>query len=241
MLPKWTLSARPMGRRNRRRSLAVAGVAAACAAIIPVAGCGSSSRPVQMGAAATIGNQRITNSTLSTQVAGLSKAYKANPKLASQLQYKPAQMPQLVLAWLVRFQVLNKVAQNKGIKTSPADSQRGLAAAGQVFQQETGQQISSSELALANAVPPGLMTQFGQFEATLSKLTVAYTGGKQPKSQQEQQQESQMVNQRLMADIGTATKSLHVTINPRYGQLNTSQLTITPAKSKLSSPSSSNG
>ena len=212
--------------------------AAACAALIPLAACGGGSKPVQMGAAAIIGNQRITTSTLSNDVAGLNKAYKANPSVASQLQYKPSQMPQLVLTWLVRFQILDHVAQRKGVQVSPGDSQRGLAAAAQIFQQQTGQQISPGELALANAVPPGELNSFGRFEAILSKLTVTYTGGKQPTSQQQQQAESAVVNQKLMADIGATTKTLDIKINPRFGQLNSSQLTIGPAPNKLSKPSS---
>jgi hypothetical protein len=211
--------------------------AAACAALIPLASCGSG--PVQMGAAAIVGKERISTATLSSNVAGLNKAYKANPQVASQLQYKPSQMPQLVLTWLVRFQILDNVAQRKGIQVSPGDSQRGVAAASQIFQQQTGQQISANELALANAVPPNELSSFGRFEAILSKLTQQYTGGKQPSSQQEQQAESQLVNQKLTADIGTTTKSLNIKINPRYGQLNTSQLTIGPAPNKLSRPSQS--
>jgi hypothetical protein len=213
----------------------VTGAAAAGAALIVLAGCGSG--PVQMGAAAIVGSQRITSTTLSDDVAGLNKTYQANPSVAGQLQYKPAQMPQLVLTWLVRFQILDNVARTKGIQISPGDSQRGLAAAAQIFQQQTGQNISAGELALANAVPPGLLTQFGRFEAILSKLTVLYTGGRQPTSQQDQQAESQIVNQRLTADIGSATKNLNIKINPRYGQLNTAQLTIGSAPDRLSRPS----
>jgi SurA-like protein len=216
---------------------AAACAAAACAALIPVAGCGGSSHPTQMGAAAIVGGQRISTATLTDQVAGLNKSYQANPSVKSQLQYKPAQMPQLVLTWLVRFQIFDKVARSKGIQLSAADSQRGLVAASQLFQQQTGQSVPTSELALANAVPPGLLNQFGRFEATLSKLTVLYTGGKQPTSQQAQQQEQQLVNQRLTADIGATTKSLNIKINPKYGQLNTTSLTISSSPNKLSRPS----
>jgi SurA N-terminal domain len=216
---------------------AAACAAAACAALIPLAGCGGSSHPVQMGAAAIVGSQRISSATLTDQVAGLNKAYQANPSVQKQLQYKPAQMPQLVLTWLVRFQIFDNVARSKGIQLTAADSQRGLVAASQLFQQQTGQSIPTSELALANAVPPGLLNQFGRFEATLSKLTVLYTGGKQPSSQQAQQQEQQLVNQRLTADIGAATKSLKIKINPRYGQLNATSLTISSSPNKLSRPS----
>lgn len=222
MLGKWTRTA--------------ACAAAACAALIPVAGCGAG--PVQMGAAAIVGGQRITNAQLSDDVAGLNQAYRANPAVAAQLQYKPSQMPQLVLTWLVRFQILDNVAQRKGIQVTQGDSQRGLAAATQLIQQQTGQSISTGELALANAVPPGLLTRFGRFEAILDKLTVLYTGGRQPTSQQDQQAQSQIVNQRLTADIGSATRNLNIKINPRYGQLNTSQLAIGPAPDKLSRPGS---
>lgn len=209
--------------------------AAACAALIPLAGCGSA--PVQMGAAAIVGSQRITTATLSDNVAGLNKAYQANPAVASQLQYKPSQMPQLVLTWLVRFPVLDSVVQDKRIQVSQGDSQRGLAAAAQIFQQQTGQNISPNLLALANGVPPSLLPRFGRFEAELSKLTELYTGGKQPASQQEQQAESQLVNERLTADIAAATKTLNIKVNPRYGQLNAAQLMVGPGPDKLSRPS----
>lgn len=208
---------------------------AACAALIPLAGCGSG--PVQMGAAAIVGGQRITTATLADDVAGLNHAYQANPALAGQLQYKPTQMPQLVLTWLVRFQILDSVARDRGLQVSPADSQRGVAAAEQIFQEQTQQSISPSTLAVANAMPPSLLPQFGRFEAILAKLTVLYTGGRQPTSQQDQQAQSQIVDQRLAADIGSATKNLNIKVNPRYGQLDTSQLTIGSAPDKLSRPS----
>src|SRR6266487_4166847 len=87
----------PRGRRSAGAAAAAAktvavGVSAA-AAIVTFTACG----PVQMGAAAIIGTERVPASTLSGDVSALNKVYQAHPSLQANVQYKPSQMPQLVL------------------------------------------------------------------------------------------------------------------------------------------------
>ena len=95
--------------------------AAVLAAGLAVAACGQ----VQMGAAAIVGSQRISSGTLSDEVANLNAGYQAHKKQI-QLQYPVAQMPQQVLAWIVRFQVRNQLATREGISVTPTDVQQAL-------------------------------------------------------------------------------------------------------------------
>jgi hypothetical protein len=93
--------------------------AALAAAGVAVAACGT----VKMGAAAIVGNQRISTTSLAEEVSSLSAGYQAY-KNQVQLQYPVSEMPQQVLAWLVRFQVRDRLAQREGITVTPTQAQR---------------------------------------------------------------------------------------------------------------------
>ena len=58
--------------------------------------------PVQLGAAAIVGNQRITIATLDTEVTNLSQTLKLYP---GTVQLSQAQQTQQTLSWLIRFKV----------------------------------------------------------------------------------------------------------------------------------------
>ncbi len=111
-------------------------VAAALGATCVLAACG----PVRMGAAAIVGSQRISATTLSNEVANLEQAYQAN-KARIQLQFPLAQAPQQVLAWLLRFKVIDRMAVRNHVRVSNGQSQRALqpirAQAGPVGPPET--------------------------------------------------------------------------------------------------------
>ena len=74
---------------------AVSVTAAAIAATCALAACG----PTRMGSAAILGNERITSTMLSDQVANLQQWYQAH-KSKIQLQFPLSQAPQEVLAWM---------------------------------------------------------------------------------------------------------------------------------------------
>lgn len=205
-------------------------VIAAAVAAVTLTACG----PVQMGAAAIIGTERVPASTLSGYVSALDQVYQAHPALQANVQYKPAQMPQLVLMWLVRFKIVDEVARRAGVQVSPGEAQRALAAVTRQIEQQAQRSVSPEEVALFNALPPNLTGQLGRFEATIEKLAVAYTGAKSASSLTQSQQ--QEFSRRINAEVAAAAKRLDIKINPRFGQLNMAQLTIAATPDRLSRP-----
>ena len=75
--------------------------------------------PVKMGAAATVGSQRITITQLDNQVASFNQVY---PKYAGRVQLTSAQVPSAVLAWLIRFQIAEQMARNAGVVVTDAEA-----------------------------------------------------------------------------------------------------------------------
>src|SRR5690348_16796561 len=78
-----------------------------------IAGCS----PVKMGAAAIVGNQRITVATLDTEVTNLSQYAKLYP---GTVQLTPVQETQQTLTWLIRFKINEALAKQAGITVSTA-------------------------------------------------------------------------------------------------------------------------
>src|ERR1700689_2307406 len=68
--------------------------------------------PVKMGAAAIVGNDRITLATLDTEVTNLSQTAKLYP---GTVQLSAAQEAQDTLSWLVRFQINEQLARSEDI------------------------------------------------------------------------------------------------------------------------------
>lgn len=201
---------------------AVSVTAAAIAATCALAACG----PVRMGSAAILGNERITSTTLSDQVANLQQAYQAN-KSKIQLQFPLAQAPQEVLAWLVRFRVRDEMATRNHVKVSSGQSERALAS---IAAQAGPSGIKN--LAVANGLPPDLLPDLGRYEAIQNALVARMDGGTLPKSTAAQQ----ALGAALALRQCRAAKAMNIMVNPRFGQLDYSQLSIIPAATALSAP-----
>ena len=84
------------------------------------------------GSAAIVGDQRITVSSLDTQVSNWQTAAKP---YGSSLQVTSANAPSAVLSWLIRFAVMDQVAASNGISVTQAQAQAGLSSLTQVAQQ----------------------------------------------------------------------------------------------------------
>ena len=201
---------------------AVSVTAAAIAATCALAACG----PTQMGSAAILGNERITSTTLSDQVANLQQAYQAN-KSKIQLQFPLSQAPQEVLSWLVRFRVRDEMAARNHVKVNSGQSERALAA---IAAQAGPSGIKN--LAVANGLPPDLLPDLGRYEAIQNALVAKMDGGTLPKSTAAQQ----ALGAALTLRQCRAAKAMNIRVNPRFGQLDYSQLSIIPAANALSAP-----
>ena len=183
--------------------------------------------PVQLGAAAIVGNQRITVSSLDTQVSNLQVAVKP---YGSTLPLTAAQMPSAVLSWLVRFAVMDQVAASNGISVSEAQSQAGLSSLSATAQQDGAS--STSELLIGSGVPPQLFPQVGRWVAQQVAYDLKVNGGKQVSTQQQQ---TNVTNATTKAEC-TAAKSLNIQVSPQFGRLDYTQYSIVPAADTLSKP-----
>ena len=201
---------------------AVSVTAAAIAATCALAACG----PVQMGSAAILGNERITSTMLSDQVANLQQWYQAH-KSKIQLQFPLSQAPQEVLAWMVRFRVRDEMAARNHVKVSSGQSARALEA---IAAQAGPSGIKN--LAVANGLPPDLLPNLGRYEAIQNALVNKMDGGTLPKSTAAQQ----ALGAALALRQCRAAKAMNILVNPRFGQVDYSQLSIIPAATALSAP-----
>ena len=194
------------------------------AAGLAAAACGS----VKMGSAALVGDQRISTTGLSGEVSNLNAGYQTY-KRKIQLQYPVSQMPQQVLGWLVRFQVRDRMAQREGISVSPTDVQQALAAITASIKQNGGSG-TLPEVAVANGLPPDMISELGNYQAIETKLLNHLDGGTLPTSTSGQQALESTFN----GVQCRAAKSLDIQINPQFGVLNYSTFAVVPLATSLS-------
>jgi hypothetical protein len=183
--------------------------------------------PAQVGAAAIVGNQRITVSSVDTQVSNWQTAAKP---YASSIQLTSADAPAAVLSWLVRFDVMDQVAGANGISVTEAQSQAGLSSLSSVAQQNGFP--STSALLIANGVPPELFPQVGTWSAQQTAYGLKVNGGQEPTTTAEQTTVTNAINKSQC----TAAKSLSIKISPQFGRLDYTSFSVVPAADTLSRP-----
>jgi SurA N-terminal domain len=187
--------------------------------------------PVKTGAAAVVGDQRISVASLDAQVANLQTAAKP---FGSQVQLTTAQMPGAVLSWLIRFEVEDEVAASNGISVSAAQVQQGVASIRSQAQQAAAQNgISSPQVVLLTAgISPQMLPALGRFQAQQIAFAEKVNGGRLPTTSAE----NQTVDAALTKAQCTAAKSLNIQVSPQFGRLDYSQFTIVPTADTLSRP-----
>jgi hypothetical protein len=185
--------------------------------------------PVQAGSAAIVGNERITVSSLDTQVSNWEVAAKP---YGNSLQVTTATAPAAVLSWLVRFEIMDQVAASNGISVTQAQSEAALSSLSAVASQAGAS--STSMLLIANGVPPQLFPQVGQWEAQQTAYGLKANGGKEPTSTAEQNAFTASVNKAQC----TTADSLNIQISPQFGRLDyaSAMFNVVPAENTLSRP-----
>ena len=186
--------------------------------------------PVQMGAAAIVGNQRITQSTLAANVSDLQAAVAKVP--AGQVQLPPSEMGKRVLGWLVQFDVMNRAAEQAGISVTPSQVQHGLDVIKMTAQQYAQQARVSDPMVilLSNGIAPKMLNQLGRYQAQELELVKRANGGKLPTTQAE----NGTVTAALNKSRCQAAKALNISINPQYGRMDYQQFTIVAGPDVLS-------
>ena len=211
--------------------------AAVLGAGLVLAGCS----PVKMGAAAVVGNQRITMATLDTEVTNLSQAAKQYGTL---VQLTPAQETQDTLSWLVRFKINEELAKQAGITVSSSQAQNALAQIyASVKASSQGVPNITLNLILAHAgIPPNMSAELGRYEAIETQFAERANGGTLPTASAAQA----AVNAKLERAQCTTAKNLQIQINPQFGRLNYTQYQVvsvpgTVSRAEVAAPASPAG
>jgi hypothetical protein len=207
-------------RQRRAASLAVV----ALGGCIGLAACGQ----VQLGSAAIVRGDRITSSSLATEVSNLNHGYHATKV---RLAFPASQMPQVVLAWLLRFRIRDELAKREGITVSQGDAQRAID---QISSQGKQSGVPSlTALAVQNGLPPNLVnTDLGRYQAIANTFVNRLDGGKAPSSSAAQQ----AINQAFNRAQCMAAKNLRIKINPQFGRFDYGQLSVVAPANTLSAP-----
>jgi hypothetical protein len=202
-------------------------LAALCAAGLGASALLAACSTAQIGSAAVVGNDRITVASLDAQVSNLQTALK--PYGTSLLPV--AQQPSALLSWLIRFSVMDQVAATNGITVTAAQGQSALGQLGAVAQQNGFK--STSQLLLANGVPPQLFPQVGKYEAQEDAYARKLNGGKEPTTQDQ----VNAFNTAFGKASCTAAKSLNIRVSPQFGRVDYSnQFAVVPVADTLSKP-----
>jgi SurA N-terminal domain len=185
--------------------------------------------PVKAGAAAVVGNHRITVSSLDTQVQDLQTAAKP---YGSEVSLTAAQMPNAVLSWLIRFQVQDEASAAAGITVTQAQIDAGTADIHSQAESAASQEgISNPEVVLLSAgISPQMMPALGQYQAQELAYAQKVNGGKLPTTQAE----SNTVSAAITKSQCEAAKSLSIQVSPQFGRLDYSQLAVVAAPDTLS-------
>lgn len=209
------------------------GVRAAAFGVVSISACAvlAACSPVKMGSAAIVGDQRITQSALDTQVSNLQAAAKP---YGSEITLTAAQMPAAVLSWLIKFQVGDQVAADYGITLTQTQIQAGIANINAQAAQAASQEgLTSARAALVNAgIPPQMLPDIGKFQAQELAYAEKVNGGKLPTTSAE----GNAVNAKLVKAQCTAAKSLNIQVSPQFGRLDYTQLAVVPVTDALSQP-----
>lgn len=197
--------------------------AAVLVAGLAVSACGAT----RMGAAAIVGNDRITTGSLSAQVANLNAAYRADEKKGVKPQRSTKQETQQVLTWLLTFRIYDRLAAQRGITVTPAQAQQQIASLSNEAKQSS---VNLDEYVSAGgALPPDLVPQLGQYFAILSALERQLDGGKAPSTTAAQKKiESQVTHAQCLA-----AKNLNLQVNPQYGVFDYRTYAVVTAPSTL--------
>jgi hypothetical protein len=189
--------------------------------------------PVKMGAAAVVGNQRITVATLDTEVTDLSQTVKLYPGV---IQLSPAQETQETLGWLVRFKINEELARQAGITVSSAQAQSALAqiyASAKASAQSQGvTNVTLNLILAANGIPPNMSAELGRYQAIETQFVEQLNGGKIPTASAAQT----ATTAKLERAQCVAAKNLQIEINPQYGRLNYTQYQIVSAPGAVARP-----
>jgi hypothetical protein len=181
-----------------------------------------------MGAAAIVGDQRVTISNLDTEATKLASAGQAYPSVFTLSQQQIAQQ---TLSWLIRFKINDQLASSAGINVTNAQAQLALAGILAQVQQSSGSSVTLQELLVANGIAPNLAPQVGRYQAIETQFIKNLNGGTLPTTN------SPALTTALQHQQCLAAKSLNIKVNPQFGRMDYSKYQVVAGPDTVSRPS----
>ncbi|MEU3227274.1 SurA N-terminal domain-containing protein [Streptomyces sp. NPDC006976] len=198
---------------HRRRRTALTVSAALLAAAPLLAACGSQAHP---GAAAVVGGDRITVSTVQAQVADVRQAQGSSAQ-AAQLTDQSGQLARAKLHGLILDRVLDRASADAGVTVTRAEIQQMRKTAVAQYQGEKGLQAAVLQ---ERWLAPGQIDAFLREQIQLTKLAQAL--GADPSTPE---------GTKAMGEALTkASEALKVDVNPRFGKWNDQQIQLADYK-----------
>jgi hypothetical protein len=190
--------------------------------------------PVKMGAAAIVGNQRITIAGLDTEVTNLDQAVtQALKQDPGAFTLTPTQETQDALSWLIQYKIYDELASQAGISVNPAQAQAALTAvitnAEAAAEQQGLTHVDQNLILAANGIPPDTSMQLGQYEAIGNMYRTMVNGGQAPASQSAET----AADTKLSHAECQAAKALNIQVNPQFGELSYTTYLIVSAPSAV--------
>jgi len=186
--------------------------------------------PVKMGAAAIVGDGRISIATLGAEVTNLSQAAKQYPSV---VDLTATQETQYTLTWLIRYQINEELARQQGITVSTAQAQAALiaayAAAKAAAEQQGLTNVTPTLILAASGIPPNTAPELGRYEAIAKQYLKIANGGTTPTSSSDQTAAENKLSQAQCQ----AAKALSIAVNPQFGQLDYTQYQVVSAPSSV--------
>jgi hypothetical protein len=192
---------------------------------LAVAGCAVT--PLKLGAAAVVGNQRISIATLDSQVTNLTQAAAKYP---AQVTLTAAQRTQATLTWLIRYQISEELARQQGITISPAQGANALSAALAQAEASAAAQgltnVTQNLILAASGIPPDTSAELGRYEAISNQYLKLANGGTIPASGSAA---ATAATSKLSHAECLAAKALNISVNPQFGQLDYAAVQVVAA------------
>lgn len=183
------------------------------AAAVLTAGCGS----IRMGAAAVVGDQRITTADLEQSVNATEQAAERN-----QLQVNDRSLLQRgILNRLIFDAILEAAAERKDITVSRGQVDRALARFGDP-------KMVRMQLLQQRAVPPEEVRDDVRHQLIQRELADSLALGQSATDQRKE----------LTTYLRSTAREIGVSVSPRYGRFDMRRLTVVPADNELSRPES---
>ena len=206
-------SALVLSRRRKRWGGAGVSLAALVVAAPLLTGCGDDAHP---GAAALVGDSRITTGDLQASVKEVRAAQRDAPRGEEMIKHT-GQLSRATLNRMIHDRVVARAGDEAGTSVSRRDVQNARA---QFERQMGGSQQFEAALLQEEKVAPGGVEDWVRTQVTIQKLVKEK--GIDPSTQRG--------NQQLARKLARVSDEMDINVNPRYGKWDAKQAVLSDSK-----------